>query len=461
MSTNSLASIIGQLNAFQPPDQHISSSSPEKKDAKFAHFENVLESMRTRLRSLQAEDEQNSLEEDTKMVADSLQRPSPSEARLVKSIHDTEQAAEQLEASMTTKTEPDKENSGTSAEGSPSLSIATTSSLYDDLYFELTNLPDIEGEGEFDFDIDSDGVFDGTTEQTSLLDALAMLDGLSSPEEPLIRDNFAAENCNEAGLRRGKKTPSFRMGGAPMFQMEDAHLVAYPFDKNTRQGLFCVFDGFAGPDCARDATQALPRVLAAQLALHGGAEKLTDLTDILPKVFAETDTELSKHEDVGCTATVAFVWEHEDGIRYLQAANVGDSSIYLCRGGKAIMLNKEHKASSPMEHERIAAMGIDIAPTATRINGVAVARAFGAHFIKSKKLGIISEPYVSPVYELGTEDKFAIIASDGVWDVISGQDACDLIKNDPSAAEMATHLVRHAVSNRKCMDNVTAIVICF
>jgi len=330
---------------------------------------------------------------------------------------------------------------------------------YDDLYFELTNLPEIQGDGEFEFDVDVEGIDEGSS-TTSLLDALANLDGLSSPEEPIIRDQFAAENRNDAGLRRGKKTPSLRMGSST-FQMEDAHLVAYPFDKSTKQGLFCVFDGFAGMECARDATEALPRVLASHLARCGGAQKLTDLTDILPKVFADTDTELGKHEDLGCTATTVFVWEHESGVRYLQAANIGDSSAYLYRDGKAIMLCEEHKASSPAEHKRITAMGIDIAPTATRINGVAVARAFGAHFIKQKKLGIISEPYVSPVYELGTEDKFAIIASDGVWDVISGQEACDLVKGDPGAAEMASHLVRHAVSNRKCMDNVTAVVICF
>jgi len=460
MASASLASIIGQLNAVQPPDKHISSSSPEKKtDAKLTHFENVLESMRMRLRNLQAEG--LAFEGDEADLSAALQPPSVSNARLVKSLRDAEQQAEQLNASLGGG---EKENSKSDASG-PSLSIATTSTLYDDLYSELTNLPDIEGTAEFDFDFDVDGSLvsaeTGKKEETSLLDALAMLDGLSVPEEPIIRDHFAAENTNESGLRRGKKTPSLRMAGGPMFQMEDAHLAAYPFNRSTRQGLFCVFDGFAGRECAQDATKVVPEVLAEQLAQRGGAEKQTDLTDLLPKVFAEADERLKKHEDLGCTATVAFVWENENGTRYLQAANIGDSNIYLCRGGKAIMLSKEHKASSQEEHDRILATGVSIAQGATRINGVAVARAFGAHFIKSKKLGIISEPYVSPVYELGKDDQFAIIASDGVWDVISGQDACDLIKGDSDAATMASHLVRHAVSNRKCMDNVTAVVFCF
>jgi len=439
---SSLASIIDQLNASQPSERHISSSSPEKKktDANLAHFENILETMRTRLRTLQAEVSSES-GEDAEVTLDA---PSVSSARRIKSIHDTERQAEQLTASLT---EPEKENSVDE-------DTSRTPTLYDDdVYLELKNLPDIQGDEEFEFDFDADDVTDDMSSynSTKLLDAMARLDGLSNPDR-IIRDHFAAEDTNEAGLRRGKKQT---------VQMEDCHLTSFPFDGSTKQGLFCVFDGFGGQKCAREATTVVPRVLAAELALNGGAEKLRDLTEILPKVFAKSDEELKGHEDWGCTATVAFVWEHEDGTRFLQAANIGDSSIFLCRGGKAIMLNVEHKASSEAEHERIRASGIDIAPNASRIVGVGVARAFGAHFIKQKKLGIISEPYVSPVYELGTEDQFIVIASDGVWDVISGQEACDLIKTDSNAADMAIHLIRHAVSKRKCMDNVTVVVVCF
>jgi len=437
MSTSSsLASIIGQLYAVH---RRVSStSSPEKKtDANITHFENVLESMRTRLRSLQSENKEFGDDIESSVT---LQSPSESNARLAKSLKDAESG-------------DNKENAdgGDGAE--------RTSTLYDDLYADLTNLPDLEGnEGEFDFDLEGSYA---NYDKTTLMDALAQLDGIADPEDPLVREYYVVENRNEAGLRRGKKQPNLRMGGGSQFQMEDANMVAYPFDNNAHQGLFCVFDGFAGPECSRDATKALPKVLSAELARRGGSEKMRDLKDMLPAVFAAADAELIKHEDLGCTATMAFVWQHEDGTRYLQAANVGDSSIYLCRGGKAIMLAVEHKASSPAEHERVAAMGIDISPGATRINGVAVARAFGAHFIKSKNLGIISEPYVSPVYELGTDDKFIIIASDGVWDIVSGQEACDLVKDDPGAAEMASHLVRYVISNRKCTDNVTAVVVCF
>ena len=88
MSKSSIASIIGQLNAVRPPDQHIASSSRlllffihcqyarsvssyivlffflpsffflftagKKADATITHFDNVLETMRARLRTLQS-----------------------------------------------------------------------------------------------------------------------------------------------------------------------------------------------------------------------------------------------------------------------------------------------------------------------------------------------------------------------------------------------------------------------
>jgi len=90
---------------------------------------------------------------------------------------------------------------------------------------------------------------------------------------------------------------------------------------------------------------------------------------------------------------------------------------------------------------------------------ISVARALGNRFVKEMNLGIVATPSISPVFALGPEDSFLIIASDGIWDVISGQDACELIENEPDAMSMAQKLIRHAVSQVKCLDNVTVIVV--
>jgi len=300
------------------------------------------------------------------------------------------------------------------------------------------------------------------TTDLSALDALAGLDGLAEKasekpaERPLVLDHYEAEDTNVAGLRRGKKKPTLTARGVAKFQMEDAHVAVFPFNHSTTQAFFGVFDGFSGRDCAQDATHAVPKALADNIAAAGGLS--ADLTAIWPKVFADADEALRAHEYVGCTCTSVFVWEFE-GERYVQSANCGDSNVYLFRGDKAIMLNTEHKVTSAEERKRIQAMGIEMTPGQTRVNGVAVARALGVHFIKDEGLGIVSTPSISTVYKIQPDDHFLVIASDGLWDVISGQNACEMIRDLPSASAMASTLLKHAVKSSKCVDNVTVVVI--
>jgi len=339
---------------------------------------------------------------------------------------------------------------------------------------DLGNLGDLSALGDLSgldakadagsMDLGDLGDLSSLTTDLSALDALAGLDSLAglggssaaAPEQrPLVRDHYEAEDTNVAGLRRGKKKPTLQGRGAARFAMEDAHAAVYPFNHSVQQAFFGVFDGFAGRDCAEDATKALPKALADNIEAVGLS---ADLTAIWPKVFADADEALRKHEYVGCTCTSVFVWEFE-GERYVQAANVGDSNVYLFRGDKAIMLNTEHKVTSAEERKRIQAMGIEMTAGQTRINGVAVARALGTHFIKDEKLGIVSTPSVSSVYKLQSDDHFLVIASDGLWDVISGQDACEMVRDLPDASAMATTLLKHAVKCTKCVDNVTVVVI--
>lgn len=293
------------------------------------------------------------------------------------------------------------------------------------------------------------------------LDALAGLGGAGEPsgahaERALIRDHYEAEDTNVAGMRRGKKKPTLSGRGAARFAMEDAHAAEYPFAHDAQEAFFGVFDGFAGRDCAAAATRAVPEALAANLAAAGGVR--ADLSALWPKVFADADAALRAHEYVGCTCTAVLVWAC-GGARYVQAANVGDSNAYLFRGDTALMLSTEHKVTSAAERARIQAMGVEMAPGQTRINGVAVARALGTHFIKDERLGIVATPSVSPAYRLQPDDHFVVIASDGLWDVISGQAACEMVRDLPDAAAMATRLLRYAVSCSKCVDNVTVVVV--
>jgi protein phosphatase 2C family protein 2/3 len=66
--------------------------------------------------------------------------------------------------------------------------------------------------------------------------------------------------------------------------------------------------------------------------------------------------------------------------------------------------------------------------------------------------------------ELTSEDEFLLLACDGLWDVISSQNAVQLARsqlqrhNDP--AQVAADLAREAIEVRHAADNVTVVAVC-
>eukprot|EP01105_Mastigella_eilhardi_P012448 TRINITY_DN284_c1_g4_i1.p1 TRINITY_DN284_c1_g4~~TRINITY_DN284_c1_g4_i1.p1 ORF type:complete len:615 (-),score=198.96 TRINITY_DN284_c1_g4_i1:778-2403(-) len=337
--------------------------------------------------------------------------------------------------------------------------------------------PEITGESGANFDIgDLQFALDN-------LNALDFVPDVSSA--PLVFECHATFDMNKSGLRKGHKKPMMLPDGtvAPL-AMEDEHCCEYPLNNNPDRALFAVFDGFAGDAAAKSAKELVPKELYRLMDEAGDA---TDLTSVMFELFKNVDQQMKQHEDVGCTCTVVVVWS-VNGKRYLQSANVGDSEAFLCRGGLAVALTEPHKVTMEKERRRIRDSKINMTAAQTRVNGVSVSRALGVHFVKDKQLGIIAEPYVSPVYELSAEDYAVVVCCDGVWDVMSGQDVFDLVFGGnrartrdhahpddvgsvddnfgalmgdapkACASAMARRILSNAKHNPLCHDNLTVIL---
>ncbi|KAJ1516953.1 Protein phosphatase 2C 1 [Coelomomyces lativittatus] len=141
--------------------------------------------------------------------------------------------------------------------------------------------------------------------------------------------------------------------------------------------------------------------------------------------------------------------------RVLHTANAGDARAVLCRKGKAIRLTYDHKGSDKNEATRITKAGGLVLND--RVNGVlAVTRSLGDCSMKSL---VVGNPYTTSL-ELELDDEFLILACDGVWDVLSDQEAVNLIRKieDPQAA--ASFLVQKSLENLST-DNLSVIVIRF
>jgi len=130
----------------------------------------------------------------------------------------------------------------------------------------------------------------------------------------------------------------------------------------------------------------------------------------------------------GSTAVVVLVHVGENGERTLVSANVGDSRTILCRGRNAIDLTRDHKPSDEREKARIRSMGEDVQwdpyGEIYRVKDLSLSRAIGDRFAKPV---VSSEAEIDclPVNE--DDDEFFLLASDGLWDVMTSQEVVDFV----------------------------------
>ncbi|KAG6524691.1 protein phosphatase 2C 50-like [Zingiber officinale] len=178
-------------------------------------------------------------------------------------------------------------------------------------------------------------------------------------------------------------------------------------------------------------------------------------------------------ETVGSTAVVAVVCPTQ-----IIVANCGDSRAVLCRGKQPIPLSVDHKPNREDEYLRIESQGGKVIHwNGYRVFGVlAMSRSIGDRYLKP---WIIPEPEVTITPRV-REDECLILASDGLWDVMSNEEVCDVARKqillwhkrngpvspssqsgtaaDPAAQAAADCLMRLA-SQKGSKDNITIIVV--
>eukprot|EP00752_Nemacystus_decipiens_P018431 g16523.t1 len=110
----------------------------------------------------------------------------------------------------------------------------------------------------------------------------------------------------------------------------------------------------------------------------------------------------------------------------------GDSRAVLCRGGVAVALSHDHKPMSVTEKTRIQRAG-GFVNAAGRVNGnLNLSRSIGDLKYKANSSlppadqMITAEPDVMSV-EVTDEDRFMIMACDGVWDCMTSQKCVDFV----------------------------------
>ncbi|KAK9085336.1 hypothetical protein Sjap_025747 [Stephania japonica] len=245
---------------------------------------------------------------------------------------------------------------------------------------------------------------------------------------------------------------SYLVEGKSNHAMEDYVVAKLKQVDDKELGLFAIFDGHLSQD--------IPDYLCSNLFdnILNEPDFWSEPEKAIKSAYRVTDTKiLEKADDLGGGGSTAVTAILIDG-KKLVVANVGDSRAVICKNGVAKQLSVDHEPSK--ERGNIESRGgfvVKFPGDVARVDGqLAVSRAFGD---KSLKEHLSSEPDVE-VEMVDKDTEFFILGSDGLWVVMSNQEAVDCIKGikDPEAA--AKKLTEEALS-RKSRDDISCVVVRF
>jgi len=258
-----------------------------------------------------------------------------------------------------------------------------------------------------------------------------------------------------------------------------------------------LYDGHGGAACAKFASLHLHTLVGKAPSFSRG-----QVLSALHEAFLQADEQFLKTEEAsGSCALVAVV-----GGGRMFLAHAGDSRAVLCSGREAVRLTEDHKPDAREERARIEGAGgsvvfsgncwrvthrktqmmlatsrslgdLDfkqtsmIAQADARIEaqiesatrGESAEAAASSPTDSSSPLPglLLAEPTVSE-RTIDPQDRFIILACDGVWDVLSDQQACDSVRDvlsrpggSPSAA--ARKLAGDAYGAGS-LDNISVVV---
>lgn len=222
-------------------------------------------------------------------------------------------------------------------------------------------------------------------------------------------------------------------GGTSAKINQDRGLALWPYRGVEDDGLWGVYDGHGriGQEVSEYVLQNLPGVVADKM------ENSDDIGQILKEAYVNVDTTLADNIDAsvsGTTAVTCFMRKN-----HLWLANSGDSRAIIVRkkkgqaGFKSIDLTEDQKPDTPAEMRRILQMGGHVTPAGANgspsrvwhnLRGLAMARSIGDH--AAATVGVIAEPEITE-YDVHEDDHCLIIASDGVWELITSEQVADIV----------------------------------
>ncbi|CAN4098725.1 unnamed protein product [Withania somnifera] len=221
--------------------------------------------------------------------------------------------------------------------------------------------------------------------------------------------------------------------------MEDRHSAMVNLQVDSKQGAFGIFDGHGGVKAAVFAAENLNK-------------------NVMNELGKTTDDKIEVAMFGGSCCVTALIQKGN-----LVVSNAGDCRAVVSRRGLAEALTSDHRPSRKDEKDRIEASGgyVDCCHGVWRIQGsLAVSRGIGDQYLKQ---WVTAEPETR-ILELNPDLEFLVLASDGLWDTVSNQEAVDIARPLCTGISMqqplsaCRKLVDLSVS-RGSLDDISVMII--
>ena len=252
----------------------------------------------------------------------------------------------------------------------------------------------------------------------------------------------------------------------------------------------CDGHGIEGHHVSEFIKEILPKDMSQNLykkdILSNDKNIKNNIHNIIKLTFLKTNEKLILNEKINSifsgTTCVSLIYTPS----HIITANIGDSRAVLGRYNSdlkkclSIDLSRDHKPTEEDEAKRILENGGRIKPFIDEdtgefigpqrvwikdeeIPGLAMTRSFGDRVAATA--GTISEPEIKE-FNFDMEDKFIIIASDGIWEFISSEECVNMVypfylKNDLKGCcdYLYNESKKRWIKEEEVIDDITIILI--
>jgi len=243
--------------------------------------------------------------------------------------------------------------------------------------------------------------------------------------------------------------------------MEDRfNALSHNYEKNL--SVYAVFDGHGGEFAAEYIEDHIFRSLQKEISQGSCPADPDSVKQVITSVFRQVDAQLvclSRDRMDLSGSTGVLLYQKGD---CLVVANVGDSRAVMCDSmGRVVPLSTDHKPSDPAEQQRIVDAGGFVTFNGVwRVAGVlACSRAFGDYPLKQRRFVTVEPEFeVCSTTEEG-RPHFIVMASDGLWDVFSNEDAVQFISERLDEPHFGAKSLALQAYYRGSLDNITVMVI--